>query len=67
MSLIGRLVVIFIGFLAACFVGGMIVVVALLFPEFADLGVGPVDQGTIDTCSGSASSSSPALRWCRRR
>ena len=32
MSLIGRLVVIFIGFLAACFVGGMIVVVALLFP-----------------------------------
>ena len=52
MSLIGRLVVIFIGFLAACFVGGMIVVVALLFPEFADLGAGPVDQGAIDILLG---------------
>src|SRR5438270_13592935 len=52
MSLIGRLIVIFIGFLAACFVGGMIVVVALLFPEFADLGSGPVDQGAIDILLG---------------
>ena len=52
MSLIGRLIVIFIGFLAACFVGGMIVVVALLFPEFADLGAGPVDQGAIDILLG---------------
>src|SRR6478609_10601944 len=52
MSLIGRLIVIFIGFLAACFIGGMIVVVALLFPEFADLGAGPVDQGTIDILLG---------------
>ena len=52
MSLIGRLIVIFIGFLAACFVGGMIVVVALLFPEFADLGAGPVDHGTIDILLG---------------
>ncbi len=52
MSLIGRLIVIFIGFLAACFVGGMIVVVALLFPEFSDLGAGPVDQGAIDILLG---------------
>lgn len=52
MSLIGRLVVVFIGFLAACFVGGMIVVVTLLVPEFADLGAGPVDQGTIDILLG---------------
>src|SRR5438270_12302373 len=52
MSLIGRLIVIFIGFLAACFVGGMIVVGALLFPEFSDLGAGPVDQGTIDIVLG---------------
>jgi len=52
MSLIGRLIVIFIGFLAACFVGGMIVVVALLFPEFADLGAGPVDESTIDILLG---------------
>ncbi len=52
MSLIGRLIVIFIGFLFACFVGGMIVVVALLFPEFADLGAGPIDQGAIDILLG---------------
>jgi len=52
MSLIGRLIVIFFGFLAACFVGGMIVAVALLFPEFADLGAGPVDQGAIDILLG---------------
>ncbi len=52
MALIGRLVVIFVGFLAACFVGGMIVVGALLFPEFSDLGAGPVDQGTIDILLG---------------
>src|SRR5246500_1230300 len=52
MALIGRLVVIFIGFLGACFVGGAIVVGALLFPEFSDLGAGPVDQGTIDILLG---------------
>jgi hypothetical protein len=52
MALIGRLIVILIGFLAACFVGGMIVVGALLFPEFSDLGAGPVDEGTIDILLG---------------
>jgi hypothetical protein len=52
MALIGRLIVIFIGFLGACLVGGMIVVAALLFPEFSDLGAGPVDQGTIDVLLG---------------
>ncbi|MCK1714958.1 MULTISPECIES: hypothetical protein [unclassified Bradyrhizobium] len=52
MALIGRLVVIFIGFLAACFVGGMIVVMALLFPELADLGAGPVDEGVVDILLG---------------
>jgi hypothetical protein len=52
MALIGRLIVIFIGFLAACLVSGMIVVGALLFPEFSDLGAGPVDQGTIDVILG---------------
>ena len=34
MALIGRLFVIFFGFLAACLVAGMIVVGAVLFPEF---------------------------------
>jgi hypothetical protein len=52
MALIGRLIVIFIGFLAACLLSGMVVVGALLFPEFSDLGAGPVDQGTIDVILG---------------
>jgi len=52
MALISRLVVIFIGFLASCFVGGMIIVGALLFPEFSDLGAGPVDEGVIDILLG---------------
>ena len=52
MALIGRLVVILIGFLASCLVGGMVVVGALLFPEFSDLGAGPVDEGTIDILLG---------------
>jgi hypothetical protein len=52
MALIGRLLVIFIGFLAACLVAGMIVVIAVLFPEFSDLGVGPVDQSVIQILIG---------------
>jgi hypothetical protein len=44
MALIGRLFVILFGFLAACLVAGMIVVCAVLFPEFSDLGTGPIDQ-----------------------
>jgi hypothetical protein len=43
MALIGRLVVIFFAFLAACLVAGMIVIGAVLFPEFTDLGVGQLD------------------------
>jgi len=45
MALILRLFVIALGFLAACLVAGTIIVVAVLFPEFSDLGTGPVDQG----------------------
>lgn len=45
MVLIGRLFVIFFAFLAACFAAGMVVVGAILFPEFSDLGVGSVDPG----------------------
>src|SRR6516165_8791636 len=61
MALIGRLVVILIGFLASCLVGGMIVVGALLFPEFSDLGAGPVDEGTIDVLLGFGFALLPAL------
>jgi hypothetical protein len=52
MALIGRLFVILFGFLAACMVAGMIVVIAVLFPEFSDLGSGPVDQGALNIVFG---------------
>ena len=52
MALIGRLFVIAIGFLAACLVAGMIIVTAVLFPEFSDLGAGPVDQGVFQILVG---------------
>jgi hypothetical protein len=52
MALIGRLIVILFAFLAACLVAGMIVVSAVLFPEFSDLGAGPVDQGALNVVLG---------------
>src|ERR1700755_2401242 len=52
MALIGRLFVIFFAFLAACLVAGMIVVTAVLFPDFSDLGAGPLDQSVIDIMIG---------------
>ncbi|MBI5263923.1 MAG: hypothetical protein HY852_19115 [Bradyrhizobium sp.] len=52
MALIGRLFVILIGFIAACLVAGMIVVGAVLFPEFSDLGAGPVDEGVFEILLG---------------
>ncbi|OCK57543.1 hypothetical protein [Bradyrhizobium sp. LMTR 3] len=52
MALIGRIFVILFAFLAACFVAGMIVVGAVLYPEFSDLGSGPIDQGALDVVLG---------------
>jgi hypothetical protein len=52
MVLIGRLFVIFFGFLAACFVAGTIVVTALLFPEFSDFGSDMVDQSALNIILG---------------
>ena len=52
MALIGRLFVIFFAFLAACFVAGMIVVFALLFPDLSDLGAGFVDQSALNIVLG---------------
>ena len=52
MALIGRLFVILFAFLAACFVAGMIVVSAIMFPEFSDLGAGPVDPGVLNIILG---------------
>jgi hypothetical protein len=52
MSLIGRIFVVFFAFLAACFVAGMIVVMAVLYPEFSDLGSGTIDQDAINVVLG---------------
>src|SRR5271167_2070886 len=52
MALVGRLFVILFAFLAACLVAGMIVVGAIMFPEFSDLGAGPVDPGTLNILFG---------------
>jgi phosphotransferase system glucose/maltose/N-acetylglucosamine-specific IIC component len=52
MALIVRLFVIALAFLAACLVAGMIVVTAVMFPEFSDLGTGPVDQGVFQILIG---------------
>jgi hypothetical protein len=52
MALIGRLFVIFFAFLAACFVAGIIVVGAMLFPELSDVGSGPIDRGALNIVLG---------------
>ena len=52
MSLIGRLVVIFVAILLACFVAGMIVATALLFPELSDVTGAPIDQGAMNILIG---------------
>jgi len=52
MALIGRLFVIVIGFLAACLVAGMIVVGAVLFPEFSDFSDGPIDPSALNIVLG---------------
>jgi hypothetical protein len=52
MALIGRLFVILFGFLAACLVAGMIMIGAVLFPEFSDLGTGPIDSSALNVVIG---------------
>jgi hypothetical protein len=52
MALIGRLFTILFAFLAACLVAGMIVVAAVLFPEFSDLGNGPIDPNALNIVLG---------------
>src|SRR5437763_13348944 len=52
MALIGRLFVILFAFLFACLAAGMIVVGAVLYPEFSDLGSGPIDQGAVNVVLG---------------
>lgn len=43
MSLIGRLFVIILAFLAASLAAGMVVVLAVLFPDWSNIGIGPID------------------------
>src|ERR1700709_1915891 len=52
MALIGRLIVILFGFLAASLVAGMIVVGAVLYPEFSDLGTAPIDPSAFNIVLG---------------
>src|SRR5579859_3649757 len=52
MALIVRLFVIAFGFLAASLVAGMIVVIAIMFPEFSNLGAGPADEGVFQILVG---------------
>jgi hypothetical protein len=52
MALIGRLFVVFFAFLLACFAAGAIVVIAVLYPEFSDLGQGEIDQSAINVVLG---------------
>ena len=52
MALVGRLFVILFAFLAACLVAGMIVVGAVLFPEFSDLATGPIDPSALNVVLG---------------
>lgn len=52
MALIGRLFVVLFGFLAACLAAAIIVVGAVLLPEFSDFGAGPIDQGALNIVAG---------------
>jgi hypothetical protein len=52
MALIGRFFVILFAFLASCLVAGLIVVGAVLYPEFSDFGGGQIDQSTFNILLG---------------
>jgi hypothetical protein len=47
MSLFTRILVIFFSFLAASFAGGLIIVMAVLFPAWSQLELGPIDDGVM--------------------
>lgn len=52
MALIGRLLVVIFGFFAACAVAAIIIFIAVMFPEFSQLGAGPVHRGVLDVVFG---------------
>jgi len=52
MSLLWRLIVIFFAFLAASFAAGVVVVVAVMYPELSSLDLGPVDRDALAVMAG---------------
>ena len=52
MALIGRLFVVFFAFLAACLAAAIIVMGALLFPDFGDPATAPVDEDALNILVG---------------
>jgi len=52
MRLLGRLVVIFFAFVAASFVAGLIVVVAVMYPQWSNLDLGPMDRDAFAVMAG---------------
>jgi len=52
MSLIGRLFVILFGFFAAALTAGIVVVGAVLWPEFSDFDAGPIDHDALNIMLG---------------
>lgn len=52
MSLILRLFVIALGFIAACLVAGAVIVFAVLFPELSSLDLGAIDSSALNVMLG---------------
>lgn len=52
MALIGRAFLILFAFLASCLVAGMIIIVAVLYPELSDIGSGQIDRNAINIVLG---------------
>lgn len=52
MALIGRLFVILIGFLAASLAAGLVMISAVLFPDWSDMALGPIDPAALDILFG---------------
>jgi hypothetical protein len=48
MSLIGHLFAIVIGLLLACFAAGMVIVLAILFPDWSNMALGPIDPDALN-------------------
>lgn len=48
MSLIGHLFAIVIGLALSCFAAGMVIVLAVLFPDWSDMALGPIDPDALN-------------------